>query len=364
MKVALVHDHLNQVGGAEMVLDALIALYPEAPVYTLVYDKEAMGELFSGQEIRTSFLQLLPLSHKWLKWLLPLMPTATEMYNLSWADLVISSSSAFSKGIVTRPETMHICYCHTPTRYLWTDSVSYVNAQKVPGFVKWVIPFVLTYLRLWDRAAADRVDYFVANSKTVAQRIKTYYRRDSTVIYPPVAVERYSIQEGEKLYFLAGGRLVDYKRIDLVIDAFNDLGLPLKIFGDGPELEALKERAGNTIEFVGRVSEDQKVNLFENAIAYLHPQEEDFGITAVESMAAGRPVIAYAKGGATETVVDGVTGTLFTEQTVTDLKAAVMRVQSTAFNPQAIRSHAQQFSTEVFHKRMHEFVEQVCKPTV
>lgn len=364
MKVELVHDHLNQQGGAEVVLESLLALYPGAPVHTLIYDEEALGEMFEGQDIRTSFLQSLPFAGRILKWMLPLMPTATELHDLSDADVVISSSSAFAKGILTKPESVHVCYCHTPTRYLWMDSASYIKAQRAPQIVKKLLPPLLTYLRIWDRSAADRVDYFIANSETVAERIRRYYRRESTVIYPPVETRKYTVQDGEKTYYLAGGRLVDYKRIDLVIEAFNELKLPLKVFGDGPEMEKLKELAGPTVELLGRVSEDEKIRLFEGAISYLHPQEEDFGLTAVESMAAGRPVIAFGKGGATETVSDGKTGVFFYEQTVGALVQAVHNQQGIKWNPTTIREHAEQFSTEQFHKNIHAFVKSVWKKNV
>ncbi len=214
-------------------------------------------------------------------------------------------------------------------------------------------------MRVWDRMGADRVDYFIANSKTVAERIKHYYRRESTVIYPPVNTQHFCVREGEKTYYLAGGRLVDYKRIDLAISACNELGVPLKIFGDGPELERLKELAGETVEFVGRITEEEKYRLFEDAIAFLHPQEEDFGMTAVESMASGRPVIAYAKGGATETVIPGLSGILFEEQSIAGLVQAIKAQQATSFDPIAISKHAEQFSTEVFHQKIHAFIQSV-----
>ncbi|MBU0614196.1 glycosyltransferase, partial [Patescibacteria group bacterium] len=298
MKVALVHDHLTQKGGAERVLEAMQAMYPSAPTFTLLYDKTSMHDVFGHKEIRTSFLQKLPFSLSHPRWLLPLMPTATENYNLKNFQVIISSSSAFSKGIIADADSVHICYCHTPTRYLWSDTHEYVEGLKIPNFSKALLFPILTKLRNWDKLAADRVDFFIANSETVKRRIKKYYGKDSVVIHPPVDTHTFQISHKPKEYYLIGGRLVPYKRYDMVIDAFNRLGLPLKIFGSGPIEKDLKKRAGKNIEFLGRVSDEHRAHLFSNAIAFIHPQEEDFGITPVESMSAGRPVIAYGKGGA------------------------------------------------------------------
>lgn len=356
MRVALVHDHLIQEGGAERVLEALQAMWPEAPTYTLYFDREALQKTFGHKDIRTSFIQRIPFAKRLFRFFLPLMPFATEQYDLSSFDVVISSTSAFAKGIITSPDAVHICYCHTPTRYLWSDTASYVEELKANKFIKNVLPFILSRLRIWDKAAADRTDLFVANSKTVKQRIDKYYRRDSTVIYPPVDIDAFAISPKEKTYFLAGGRLVSYKRFDLIIDAFNKTGKPLKIFGTGPAEAELKKRAGKNIEFLGRVSDTMRAELFSNAIAFIHPQEEDFGLTAVESMAAGRPVIAYAKGGALETVIDGKTGTLFYEQTADALAKTLEAFDEKRFDSNALRAHAETFSTRHFRENIHAFV--------
>jgi len=357
MKVALIHDHLTQYGGAERVLEVLQSMWPEAPTFTLIYDKDKMNGVFEHQDIKTSFLQYLPFSKRGMRWLLPLMPTATESYDLSEFDMVISSSSAFAKGVITRPETIHICYCHTPTRYLWTDTHDYIKGLNAPKIVKQALPILLSVLRIWDRIAADRVDFFIANSKTVDHRIDKFYKQKSTVIHPPVDVHEFSISNEEKKYFLIGGRLVDYKRYDLVIDAFNNIGLPLKVFGSGPMEKALRKRASSNIEFLGRVSDKKRSELFSNAIAFIHPQEEDFGITPVESMSAGRPVIAYRKGGATETVVDGVTGEFFDNQDWEDLANTLLHFKEEKYNPEVIKKHAETFSTQRFRKEMDNFVE-------
>lgn len=358
MKLALIHDHLTQNGGAERVLEAFQAIWPDAPTFTLIYNRQKMASHFGKQDIRTSFLQRMPLSLSKPRWYLPLMPTATESYDLSDFDVIVSSSSAFSKGIIPATNAIHVCYCHTPTRYLWSDSHSYVEELNVPGFIKKILPPVLSGLRAWDRLAAERVDYFVANSETVRHRIKRYYQKDSDVIHPPVEFDEFSLSDAPKTYYLIGGRLVSYKRYDLVVQAFSKLNIPLKIYGTGPMEEELKRMAGPNVQFLGRVSNEQKAHLFSNAIAFLHPQEEDFGITPLESMAAGRPVIAYGKGGALETVIDGKTGVLFNEQSWEEIADTVLHFDEKRFDSHAIRKHAEQFSLIRFHREMRDYIEE------
>src|SRR3989338_4246745 len=355
--VALVHDHLIQDGGAERVLKVLQDMWPQAPIYTLFYEPEQVPA-FDGKDIRTSFLQKFPLAKKKYQWFLPLMPTATEHYDLSAYDIVISSSSAFSKGILTRHDALHICYCHSPTRYLWSDANSYVSELRQPWFIKKLLPPVLSHSRMWDKHAAERVDQFVANSKTVRDRIEKYYRRGSFVIHPPVEVNTFTISDKPKISFLCGGRLVSYKRYDLIIQACTRLKLPLKIFGTGPIEKNLRRIAGETIEFVGRVNDEQKAELYANCIAYINPQEEDFGITPVEAMASGRPVIAYKKGGALETVVEGMSGTFFEEQNWESLADVLLHFDEQAYDPLRICAHAHQFSVQEFQKKMKRFVEE------
>jgi len=365
MKVALIHDHLAQDGGAEKVLKVLAEMFKEAPIYTLLYEPDNVAKNFSGRQIETSIIQKLPGGVRHYKWYLYFMPLAVEFFDLRPYDLVISDSSAFSKGVITSPETTHICYCHTPTRYLWSDAHEYLNELPYNKWLKKIISLILGRLRLWDFLAAQRVDYFIANSQTVAARIKKYYRRDSTVIYPPVETERFTItdlnqQKTADRYFLAGCRLAPYKRIDLVIEAFKGLGpdYKLKIFGDGIDLPRLKKIAAASpqIEFLGRVSEEEKTRLFSGAQAFINPQEEDFGITAVEAMASGRPVIAYEKGGATETVIAGKTGLFFKEQTVAAIIQAIKEFKSADFNPLEIKEYAEQFSVINFKRQLEEFI--------
>ena len=358
MRVALVHDHLTQNGGAERVLEAMQAIWPSAPTFTLLYDKKKMAGSFGHKDIRPSFLQEMPLALSKPRWYLPLMPTATEGYDLSDFDVIVSSSSAFSKGVIAPSNAIHVCYCHTPTRYLWSDTHSYLKELKVPKLIKKILPPVLSRLRQWDKLAADRVTNFVANSETVSGRIKQYYHRESDVIHPPVDIDQFTISQRPKDYFLIGGRLVSYKRYDLVVDAFNKLGLPLKIFGTGPKEAELKAKAMDNIEFLGRVSDEERARLFAGAKAFLHPQEEDFGITPVESMAAGRPVIAYGRGGATETVIDGVTGILFDVQNWQEIADTVLHFDEKKFDPEVIRKHAEQFSLKVFTEELSSYVNQ------
>ncbi|MBU1907297.1 MAG: glycosyltransferase [Candidatus Uhrbacteria bacterium] len=356
MKLALVHDHLIQAGGAEKVLSVFQDVWPDAPTYTLLYDEERMGREFPKDKILTSFLQKLPFALTRYQWYLPLMPTATERHDLTDFNVVLSSSSAFSKGIITDPHAVHVCYCHTPTRYLWSDTHRYLDELSVPGIIKKLLPPVMTQLRMWDKAAADRVDEFVANSETVRRRIKKYYGRDSVVIAPPVETNSFAISAEPKNYFLIGGRLVAYKRYDIAIDAFTKLGLPLKVFGSGPVEAELKARAGKNVEFFGRVSDETKAQLYAGCIAFLHPHEEDFGITQVEAMASGRPVIAYRRGGATEVIDEGVTGEFIDEQSWEELADRVMHFDESRYDPALIRSHALQYDTAIFKQKMKEFI--------
>ncbi|MEI6627426.1 MAG: glycosyltransferase [bacterium] len=361
MKIALVHDHLAQDGGAERVLKTLKEMFPQAPIFTLIYDKKNTGIFFKDTKINTSFLQRIPTGISHYQWWLGLMPMAIESLDLMKYDVIISSASSFAKGVLTRPDSVHICYCHTPTRYLWLETHNYIRTLRVNPLIKALLPMTLKRLRLWDYLSANRVDMFLANSWVVKERIKKYYQRESQVIYPPVEIDDFFISPHPKKFFLAGGRLVPYKRLDLVIKAFSRLGVPLKIFGVGPELKYLKKIASDNIEFLGRVSDKQKKWLYANCIAYLHPQEEDFGITAVEAMASGRPVIAYKAGGATETVIEGITGEFFDDQWWEDIADQIIRFDEKKYNPEKIREHAKKFHRDAFVAKMSNIINQVKK---
>ncbi|OGH68944.1 MAG: hypothetical protein A3J66_00495 [Candidatus Magasanikbacteria bacterium RIFCSPHIGHO2_02_FULL_47_14] len=355
MKIALVHDYLAQDGGAERVLKAFHQLWPEAPIFVLFHDKGKVDG-FEDATVKQSFIGKIPFAKKRYQWLLPWMPIATERHNLHDFDVVLSSTSAFAKGVLTRPDTLHISYCHTPTRYLWTDTHEYIEDLKYNRIIKAFLPPLIHRLRLWDRMSIDRVDYFVANSNTVRQRIQKYYRRESDIIFPPVDVDLFSVGDA-KDYYVTGGRLVPYKRFDLVVQAFNRLGWPLKIFGSGPELARLRKRARFNIEFVGRVTETEKADLLRHARAFIHPQLEDLGITPIESMASGTPVIAYGVGGVTETVLPGKTGVFFYRQNWEELLDALLNFDPHAWDRVHIRDHALKFSTDSFKRRVRRYVE-------
>ena len=364
MNIALVHDHLAQLGGAERTLKSLSKALPQAPIYTLLYNQQNVENFFHNTKIKASFLQKMPFGVKKYQWYMPLMPSAVESFDMSDYDLVISSASSFAKGVIISPQAKHICYCHTPTRYLWHYSSQYMDELRFPWFLKKIINIHLSNSRQWDFNAAQRVDYFIANSKTTQKRIKKYYLKESKIIYPPVAVENFYIAKNIKNYFLTGGRLTPYKRFDLAIQAFNKLGLPLKIFGDGPDIKRLKKIADKNIEFLGIVSEEEKSEYFANCQAFINPQEGDFGITQVEAQASGRPVIAYDKGGASEVIIHKKTGILFSEQTWECLADAVLRFLHTDkfyFEPEFIKKHAQNFSEERFNKEILAYIKDVTQ---
>ncbi|HTX86984.1 MAG TPA: glycosyltransferase [Candidatus Nanoarchaeia archaeon] len=397
MKVALIHDHLAQDGGAEKVLQAFAEIFPEAPIFTLLSEKSNIDKYYKNRRVDTSIIQKLPGGIKHYQWYMPFMPMAVEFFDLSKFDLVISDSASFAKGVITRPETLHIDYCHTPTRYLWSDTHSYINELKYNKWFKKIISLVLNYIRIWDRLAADRVDLFIANSETVKRRIKKYYQRDSIVIYPPVNTDLYNLSADladDKLksenYFLCGCRLAPYKRIDIVIEAFKKMPekIPsregwtaaaagrgvsaeagenffpkLKIFGSGTDAERLKKIAAGAanIEFLGRVADKRLAKLYRNAIAFIHPQEEDFGITVIEAMACGTPVIAYRRGGATETIIENQTGVFFDEQSARAVENALKNFDRRAFDEKIIRFQAEKFSTESFKAKIGEYIDKEIK---
>lgn len=356
MKLALVHDYLIQDGGAERVLRAFAEIWPEAPIFVLFHDRKRWPQ-FRGRDIRTSVLQGLPKVISYYRWTLPLMPAATEHHDLGEFDVVLSSASAFAKGVITRPDALHICYCHTPTRYLWTDTHSYIKDLRTNRFVKFMLPLVLTSLRMWDRTSALRVDKFIANSETVSGRIKKYYERQANIIYPSVDCSEFYVSKNVGDYYIAGGRLVAYKRFDLVIDVFNRLGWPLIIFGRGPYEDRLRKMAKKNIKFVGHISDQEKAKLLSECIAFIHPQLEDFGLLPLEVMASGRPVIAYGRGGALETIVEGKTGKFFHEQAWESLLDTVINFKPEEYHPNEIRKWAEQFDLPLFKKRIKEYVE-------
>lgn len=354
MRIAFVHEYLNQFGGAERMLQVLCALYPEAPIYTLIYDYNATGGVFDDKVIHTSFLQKMPLAKKHHRAFPLLMPLAMEQFDFSEYDTVISVSASFAKGVLTKPGTRHICYCLTPPRFLWDDSQKFVEEFGYSRLFKKFLPPFITYLRMWDQEASKRVDDFWAISDFIRERIGKYYRRPASVIYPPVNVSKFRVSENEGEYFFMAGRLVSYKRFDLAIRVFNRLGLPLKIVGVGPESGKLKKIAGRNIEFLGLVSDERLAELYACSKALVFPQEEDFGIVPLESMASGKPVIAYGAGGALETVVEGKTGIFFDQLTEKSLVDAIERFKKMSFDPKDCRTQAEKFDIEVFKNNILE----------
>jgi glycosyltransferase involved in cell wall biosynthesis len=358
MKVALVHDYLNQMGGAERVVLAFHEIFPDAPVYTSIYDSRRVDPAFQKMDVRTTFMQKFPWITSHHQPYLPFYPFAMESLDLREYDLVLSSSSAFGKGVITRPDTVHICYCHTPMRWCWNYD-EYVEREKLGKAVRSVLPFLITGLRVWDQTSSARVDHFIANSPVVAERIQKYYRREAIVIPPPVETSRFPFDPATQPedYFLILSRLVPYKRIDLAIKACNRLGLPLVIIGSGRDEERLRSLAGPTIRFMGRLSDEAVVHYLTHCRAFLFPGEEDFGITPVEAQVCGRPVIAYGAGGALASVIDGVTGTLFPEQTVESLVEALSTFDEQKFDPMVIHNHALEFDKPRFRRRILQFIE-------
>jgi glycosyltransferase involved in cell wall biosynthesis len=360
LKVAIVHDWLNQMGGAEGVLEALVEMFPEAPVYTSIYWPEAMPAFYGEWDIRTTWLDRLPGIHRNHQPYLLLYPQAFGGLKLRGYDLVISNKSAFCLGVQIPQQTKHVCYCLTPTRYVWNFD-TYVEREQVGGVARQMVRPFLGWLQGWERAAADRVDAFVAISSEVQARIQRFYDRDSIIIYPPVEVERFSPDQDYEDYFLIVSRLVPYKRIDLAVEAFTSLGLPLWIGGDGRDRYRLEGLAGPSVRFLGRVPDEEISPLMARCQALIFPGLEDFGITPLEAMAAGRPVIAFAGGGALDTVVEGVTGTLFHQQTTDTLADAIRRFDATAYDPATLRAHANHFAKEEFQARLSAFIEEVTE---
>ncbi|MGZ3608648.1 MAG: glycosyltransferase [Ktedonobacteraceae bacterium] len=358
MKVALAHDYLNQMGGAERVVLALHEMFPDAPLYTSIYDPQRVDAAFQSIDIRTSFMQKFPLVKKHHQPFLPFYPFAIERLDLRGYDLVLSSSSAFAKGIITRPETMHICYCHTPMRWCWNYE-EYVEREHLGKISRAILPFFISGLRVWDQTSSMRVDHFIANSPVVADRIRKYYRRDSVVIPPPVEVSRFTFDPTNRPedYFLIVSRLMPYKRIDLAIEACNHLHLPLVIIGSGRDENRLKRLAGPTIRFMGRLSDQEVLYYYAHCRALILPGEEDFGITPLEAQASGRPVIAYAAGGSLASIVDNVTGTFFYKQTVESLVKVLVSFDEHEYDPHTIYNHALEFDQPRFKRRIQQFIE-------
>ena len=354
IKVALVHDWLVSQGGGEQVLKCFHELYPNAPIYTLVYDKEKAPKWLEECDVRTTYIQ------KWLggkthhKYLLSFMPKAWEALDLTEYDLVLSSCASCCKGVITRPDAVHVCYCHSPIRYVWDLYYDYLKGASAVKRV--FMPRMIHKVRMWDFQAAQRVDHFVSNSNYVGKRIAKFYRRESTTIYPGIALPEEPVSEERGDYYFVLSRFVGYKRVDIAIGACNKLGRKLIVAGSGgEEEERLRAMAGPTVEFVGRVSDERLMDYYAHAKAFLFPGIEDFGLTPLEAMAGGTPVLAYGEGGALETVVDGETGMFFHEQSAEALAKCIEDFEGRSFSAAACRARAEQFSTEAFKENMRKF---------
>jgi glycosyltransferase involved in cell wall biosynthesis len=356
MKLALVHDWLNQRGGAEDALEVLVEMYPDSPIYTSIYAPELMPAFYRQWDIRTLWLDKLPGIHRHHQPYLPVYPIGWNGLDVLDYDVVLSNKSGFCHGLHVGKDTIHICYCLAPTRYVWQPDL-YLSREGLGKAAEIALRPLIALMKQWDYEAAQRVHHFIAISTEIQQRIKTYYQRDSTIIFPPVDTQRFQPADEVEDYFLIVSRLIPYKRIDLAVQAATRLGLPLKIGGKGRDLERLKSLAGPTVEFLGYVSDDELPGLMARCKAFLFPGLEDFGITPVQAEAAGRPVIAFGGGGALDTVIPGVTGELFHEMTVDSLAGALETFDAKGYDPAAIRAHALQFDTQVFKEQLSRYIE-------
>lgn len=362
MKIAIVHDWLPFMGGAENVVTNMMEVFPEAVLYTSICNKDRLTGKLKETEIVTTHLQKKKkeiINHRKL---FPFMPTAMESIDLTSYDIVISSSSSVAKSVITGPDTLHICYCHTPMRYGWEFMHNYIGELSGKGrFKNKLKSYFMSFMRVWDYASSARVDVYVANSVNVAKRIKKHYRRDAYVIHPPVRGNIFQISNENGDFYLCVSRLQEYKRVDIAVEACTKLNVPLVVIGDGPEQQKLKKMAGSCVKFLGRVSDDIIREHYGKCKAFLFPGEEDYGITPLEAQASGRPVIAYGKGGVLETVIDGETGVFFKEQTVESMIEAIKKAKKIEFQKEKLREHAMEFDEEVFRNRLKRFVEEQYK---
>lgn len=366
MKIAIIQEWLVTIGGAEKVLKAMLEVFPDAEVYTLVAKKEICEELgVKWDKVHTSFIQKLPFSIKKYRSYLPLFPFAVEQFDLRGYDIVISSSHAVAKGVLTKADQLHICYCHSPIRYVWDMYHEYLEISHLSKGVKsWITRYLLHRIRLWDALSCQRPDYYISNSNYVARRIRETYRREAVTIYPNVDVSKFELCKVKEDFYLASSRLVGYKRIDLIVEAFNDMpDKKLIVIGGGPNLEGIRKQAASNVVVMGYQPFEVLKYHMQKAKAFVFAAEEDFGIIPIEAQACGTPVIAYGKGGSLETVVNNKTGIFFMEQTVDAIIKAVedFEMRYTNFNPVEIRLHAEKFSEACFKARFKEFVKEKYK---
>ncbi|HSK74360.1 MAG TPA: glycosyltransferase [Pyrinomonadaceae bacterium] len=354
-KIAIVHDYFIQMGGAERVAEELHSIFPEASMVTTVDMRREIPRAIKNSPVKTSWMQHLPINQKNHRLYFLLYPFAVNSLDLSDFDLIISSSSGYAKGVKKKKGAVHICYCHTPMRWVWRYE-DYVAREQMGKVSKKVLPFLLSGLKKWDLRAAQQPDFYIANSEVVAQRIREFYKREAIVIPPPIDVERFSIDETDGDFYLLLSRLSSYKRLDLAVEACKKLDRPLVVIGDGPLRKQLEEQAGPNTRFLGRQPDEIVAKYASQCRALIFPGEEDFGMTPLEINAAGRPVIAFNGGGARETVIAGKTGVFFKEQTPESLMEAIEEFESLNWNRQALRQHAEKFNRNVFASRILDFV--------
>lgn len=356
-KVAIIHYWLVNMRGGEKVIEAMLDVFPEADIYTHVIDPDKISEAIKNRLAGTTFIQQLPQASKWYQYYLPLMPYALEQLDLRKYDLILSSESGPAKGVITSPDALHVCYCHSPMRYAWDMYHDYT--EHLSPLKKFLSAIMMHKLRLWDLASASRVDHFIANSSFVQKRIAKFYRRESEVIFPPVNIEDYYLAEETGDFYLMVGQLVGYKNTRLAVEAFNKNRKKLVIIGMGEELESLKQLAEANVTFLGYQSSEVIRDHYARCQALIFPGIEDFGLVPVEAMASGRPVIALKKGGAVDTVVENKTGVFFNEATVASLNQAIMQFEAKrdTFDAKNIRAHAKQFDVALFKQRLRDSVQ-------
>jgi glycosyltransferase involved in cell wall biosynthesis len=364
LKYAIVHDWLPLIGGAERVLESIHSLYP-GPIYTLLKNEEEIkGSYFEDKNIKTSFIQNLPFRQTKYRNYLPLFPLAIEQFDLREFDIIISSSYAVAKGVLTNSNQLHICYCHSPIRYAWDLYHQYLEEANLKNGLKGVLAkMVLHYIRMWDISSINRVDYFIANSQYIADRIYKLYQRKAVVIYPPVDVEMFDLQKEKEEYYFTASRMVPYKKIDLIVEAFSKMpGKKLIVIGDGPDFKKIKMKVTDNVTLLGYQPFAVLKDYMQRAKAFVFAAEEDFGIIPVEAQACGTPVIAFGKGGALETVIDRQTGVFFYKQTTASIVMAISEFESISdqLNPDIIRDNALRFNKQRFINEMDSFV-QNCK---
>ncbi len=363
MKIAIIHDWFDKPGGAERVVKNLLEIYPNADIFSIVdfFSDEDRQKYLYDKRAETTFIQHLPFAKKKFRAYFPILPFAIESLNLSGYDIVISSSHAFAKGVITYPGQKHICYCYTPMRYIWDMQRDYFNDHSIKGLKRVYLSYIFHKMRVWDRSNSTSVDRFISISSLISQRISKYYGRESTIIFPPVDTDRFKCHTQKDDYYFTASRLVPYKKIRLIAETFAKNGKKLLIAGDGPDRDEIKKRVGGNTVMLGAISDEEIVDLMQRAKAFIFASFEDFGIVPVESMACGTPVIAYGKGGALDTIEDGVNGVLFDEQSVESLQSAIDRFESMHFDSKKVSASAKRFSEERFKEEMKRLISKEYK---